>query len=142
MSEGLKRALRIAVDAFSPTGWYLDTPSHRDRPAHRFPHKRGPQKYPRRKTIAGGYPQGPWGGFLMTPRRAVWIAPLRKNLLLSGGVGNLRDPRVGNIMTLDTTISVDSSLRVLEEVLPSPWRASAIGTGSQTRSKPQVVSLC
>src|SRR5208337_2594650 len=26
--------------------------------------------------------------------------------------------------------------------LPSPWKASAIGTGSQTRSKQQVVFLC
>ena len=51
----------------------------------------------------------------MTPRRAVWITPPRMNLLLSDGVGNLRDPRVGNIMTLDNLMKISC------ESCPKVW---------------------
>ena len=57
------------------------------------------------EAVGLGYPQGPFGGFLMTRRRAMWITPRSLTLFLAEGVGNLRDPAVGNIMSLDILCS-------------------------------------
>ena len=48
-----------------------------------------------------GDPQGPVGEFLMTRPRTLVDNPQSVNLFMADRVGNLRDPRVGNIMTLD-----------------------------------------
>ncbi len=56
------------------------------------------------EAVGLGYPQGPFGGFLMTRRRAMWITPRSLTLFRADGVGNLRDTGVGNIMTPDSRL--------------------------------------
>ena len=63
-----------------------------------------------------GYSQGPVGKLLMSrPRTFVDNLP-SVNLFLVDGVGNLRDPRVGNIMTLDTRNLVKAGIQPLEAI--------------------------
>jgi hypothetical protein len=91
------RPLRIVVDAFSPTGWRLDTPPNCS--SHRLPDERRPG-FVERETL-GGLTTRPFGRVFDDPPAGHVDNPPSLNLFLADGVGNLRDPRVGNIMTLD-----------------------------------------
>ena len=96
------RARRIVVDAFSPTGWCLGYPPHGEQIALSLSKRASPEEELSEPNYRGGLPTRPFGLVLDDPPAGRVDNPPRMNLFFAGGVGNLRDPRVGNIMTLDT----------------------------------------
>jgi hypothetical protein len=107
VSKRSKRALRMAVDVLSPTGRCPDTPRRMVRSTV-LQEKRRPG-FPRRADRRG-LPTRPFRRVPHDPPRAMWITPRSLDLSLAYEVGNLRDPRVGNIMTLDRQLSPNSPL--------------------------------